>query len=121
VMILDAPAGTGCPVIAALKDADRAILVTEPTPSGLADLKRVLSVVNYFKISYGVVVNKWDINRQMSKKIEREFAGKILGKISYDQKIFRSIANLTPIMETDLKAKEEIKIIYHRLYERIDR
>ena len=115
MMILDAPAGTSCPVIAALKDANRAVLITEPTPSGLADLKRILSVVNYFKISYGVVVNKWNINKQISEKIEKDFAGKILGKISYDQKIFTAIANLTPIMGTNLKAKEEIKVIYRRL------
>jgi len=116
LMIIDSPAGIGCPVIAAVRDANLAILITEPTPSGLADLKRVLSVIDYFKISYGVVVNKWDINKQMSKKIEKEFAGKILGKISYDQKIFTAIANLAPIMTTDLKAKREIRKIFGRLY-----
>ena len=115
LMIIDSPAGVGCPVIAAVRDANLAILVTEPTPSGLADLKRVLSVVNYFKISYGVVINKWDINRQMSKRIEREFAGRILGRISYDQKIFTAIANLTPIMTTNLKTKGEIREIFEKL------
>ena len=118
LMIIDSPAGIGCPVIAAVRDANLAILVTEPTPSGLADLRRVLSVVDYFKISYGVVINKWDINRQMSKRIEREFAGRILGKISYDQKVFIAIANLTPIMKTKLKAKDEMESIFAVIKER---
>ena len=116
LMIIDSPAGVGCPVIAAARDSNLAILVTEPTPSGLADLKRVLTVVNYFKIYYGVVINKWDVNRQMSKKIEEEFAGRLLGKISYDQKIFTAIANLRPIMTTNLKANGEIREIFEKLH-----
>jgi len=115
LMVIDSPAGIGCPVIAAIRDANLAILVTEPTPSGLADLRRVLSVVDYFRIPYRVVINKWDMNRQISKKIEREFAGRLLGKISYDQKIFTAIANLMPIMTTDLKAKGEIRRIFEKL------
>jgi MinD superfamily P-loop ATPase len=116
IMILDAPAGTGCPVIAALKDADFVILVTEPTPSGLSDLQRTLTVVNHFQIPFGVVINKWDINPPLTHKIEKEFSGKMLGKISYDKKIFEAIANLTPIMETNLPAVKEIKnVIAHFL------
>jgi len=115
LMIIDSPAGVGCPVIAAVRDTNLAILVTEPTPSGLADLKRVLSVVSYFKIPYKVVINKWDVNRQMSKRMEREFAGEILGKVSYDQKIFTAIANLTPIMTTNLKTRGEIREIFEIL------
>ena len=116
LMIIDSPAGVGCPVIAAVRDANLAILITEPTPPGLADLRRVLSVVDYFKISYGVVINKWDINKQMFKKIEKEFVGRLLGRISYDQKIFTAIANLTPIMTTNLKARGEIKRIFEKLH-----
>lgn len=115
MMILDSPAGTGCPVISAVKDAHFAILITEPTPSGFSDLKRVLTVVNYFKIPFGVVINKWDIYQALSGKIEKEFKNKMLGKISYDKRIFQAIANLTPIMETKLPAKEEIKAIFTRL------
>jgi len=117
IMILDSPAGTGCPVIAALKDADFTVLITEPTPSGLSDLKRVLTVVDHFQISYGVVVNKWDINPRLSRRIEKEFKDKMLGKISYDKKIFKAVANLTPIMETKLSAASEIKSIYNLLVE----
>ena len=111
IMILDSPAGTGCPVIAALNGSNFAILITEPTPSGFSDLKRVLTVVDHFKIPYGVVINKWDINSEFSQRIEKEFNGRILGKMGYDKQIFQAIANLTPIMKTNLPVKKEIKRI----------
>jgi MinD superfamily P-loop ATPase len=115
VMILDSSPGTGCPVIAALQDADFSVLVTEPTPSGFTDLKRALKVINHFNISYGIVINKWDINEDLSQKIEKWAGPKLLGKISYDKKIFKAIANLKPILKTDLRAKKEIKDIFNNL------
>jgi len=115
VMILDAPGGSGCPVIAALNGADFALLVTEPTPSGFSDIKRVLPVVDHFGIPYGLVINKWDINPEWSEKIEKWAGKKLLGRISYDKKIFQAIAKLRPIIETNLPVKKEIKKIYLKL------
>jgi len=115
LMIIDSAPGTGCPVIASLQDANLVILITEPTPSGFSDLKRVLQVVEHFKIPWMVVVNKWDINKKLSKKIENWAGKKLLGKISYDKKIFKAIANFKPIMETNLKAKKEIGKIFGKL------
>ncbi len=113
--IIDSAPGTGCPVIAALQDSNFAVLTTEPTPSGFSDLKRVLKVVNHFKIPWNLVINKWDINSQLSNKIKKWAKRKFLGRISYDKKIFKAIANLTPIMETNLKAKIEIENIFKKL------
>jgi len=115
IMILDSPAGIGCPVIAALNGADFACLVTEPTPSGFADLKRVLTVVSHFRIPYGVVINKWDINKPEAARITRWAGEKLLGKIGYDQKIFQAIAQLTPVWQTDLQVKQEVKTIFKNL------
>jgi MinD superfamily P-loop ATPase len=115
LIMIDSPAGTGCPVIAALNGTDFVVLVTEPTPSGLSDLQRVLIAVNYFKIPFGVVINKWDINSSLSQKIKNEFKDQFLGQISYDQKIFQAIAHLKPILKTNLKAKKEIETIYNKL------
>jgi len=117
VMVLDAPAGIGCPVIAALNGIDFAVLITEPTPSGFSDMKRALQVVEHFKIAYGVVINKWDINLAESSKIEKWIKGRLLGKISYDKRIFQAIARLEPVLKTDLPAKKEIEKIYCRLKE----
>jgi len=107
-MIIDSPAGTGCPVIAALQNIDFVFLVTEPTPSGLSDLKRVLQVVEHFKIPFQIVINKWNINKKYTQKIEKDFQGKIAGKIGYDKKIFQAVSNLTPIIKTNLPVRKEI-------------
>jgi len=115
IMILDAPAGTGCPVIAALNGAGFAVLITEPTLSGFSDMKRALTIINHFKIPYGVIINKWNINPAVSSKIEKWAQDKLLGKISYDQRILQAIAEFKPIIETDLPVKKEIKKIYTKL------
>jgi len=121
LMIIDSAPGTGCPVIASLQGADFVILITEPTPSGFADLQRVLEVVNHFNILWGLVINKWDINPQLSSKMKKWTKKKFLGKISYDKEIFKAISNLTPIIETDLKAKDEIEKIFKKLRPRFQR
>ena len=115
LQIIDSAPGTGCPVIAALQDSNFAILITEPTPSGFSDLKRVLKVVNHFRMPWNLVINKWDINPQLSNRMKKWAKNKFVGEITYDKKIFKAIANLTPIMETNLKAKVEIKNIFKKL------
>jgi len=72
-------------------------------------------VVDHFKVPYGIAVNKWDINRKISRKIENFAKKKFLGKISYDKKIFEAISNLVPILETNLKAKKEIENVFNEV------
>lgn len=115
IMIIDSAPGTGCPVIASLSDVDFVVLVTEPTPSALSDLKKVLKVVRYFGKDFALVINKWQLDPNLSKKIAGEFKEKLLGKITFDKEIYRSIANFKPIMETNLKAKKEMEAIYKKL------
>ncbi len=119
IVIIDSAPGTGCPVIAAFKGADFAVLIAEPTPSGFTDMQRTLDIVKHFKIPYGIVINKWDINSELSTEIEKWAGQNFLGKITYDKKIFKAISSLTPILKTDLKAKEEIENIFHNLEPKI--
>jgi len=120
LMVLDSPAGTGCPVIAALQGTNFALLVTEPTPSGLSDLKKVFQVVNHFKIPFGVIINKWDINKDLSQKIAQEFENQFFGKISYDQRIFKAVSCLKPIIKTNLPVKEEIKAVFKQIKAKVN-
>jgi MinD superfamily P-loop ATPase len=115
IMILDAAAGIGCPVIASVRGCDYAVLITEPTPSGFSDLKRILQIVNQFKIDYGIVINKWDINPKLSKKIEKWAGKRFLGKISYDKKVIDAIVELKPVIKTDSKIVNEIKKIFENV------
>lgn len=115
IMVIDSAPGTGCPVIASLSGVDFVILITEPTPSALSDLKKVIKVVEFFNKDFALVINKWQLNPELSKKIENKFKHKILGKIYFDKEIYRSIANLIPIIETKLKAKKELEKIFKKL------
>jgi MinD superfamily P-loop ATPase len=115
VMVLDAAAGIGCPVIASIAGCDYAILVTEPTPSGFSDLGRILEIVNHFGIPYGIVLNKWDINPDMSRKIEKWGGEQLLGKISYDRAVVDSIVSLRPVITSDNKVTKEIKELFKKL------
>jgi len=115
VMILDAAAGIGCPVIASITGCDYAVLVAEPTPSGLSDLRRVLEIVNHFNVPYGLIINKWDINPKVSEEIEKWNREQFLGKISYDREVVNSIVNLRPVMVSKSKVKNEIREIFEKI------
>ncbi|MCD6478525.1 MAG: ATP-binding protein [Candidatus Diapherotrites archaeon] len=115
LLICDSAAGISCPVIASLRGSDFVIAVTEPSPASFRDLKRALQIVQYFNIPYGIVINKWDINKRLSKEIEGFAGEKLLGQISYDRKVVDAIVNLTPVVETECKAAKEIVKIKERV------
>lgn len=115
VQILDSAAGIGCPVIASVRDTDFAVLITEPSVSGFSDIQRALEVIDHFSIPHGVVINQWDINPEMSERIETWAGSSMLGKISYDRKVVDAIVNLTPVVLTDSKTVKDIEQIYKRL------
>ncbi len=73
LLLIDGPPGIGCPVIAAISGVHLAIIVTEPTYSGISDLERVFQLTTHFKIKSGIVINRYDINPENTGKIE-EFA-----------------------------------------------
>lgn len=102
IMLVDAAAGIGCPVIASVVGSDFVIAVTEPTPSGLADLKRVLGVVKHFGVPFGIVVNKFDLNQNKTREIEKfasEQNTRVLSKIPYNKSFVDALVNLTPVIE----------------------
>ena len=120
-MFLDSAAGTGCTVNASIKDSDYALLVTEPTPAAISDLKRVLFVVKHFGIPFSVVINKWNLNEKNTKKIEKMFEGRIIGKISYDESVIKSLVNMTPVVFSKSKASKELNTLYKNLIDVVGR
>ncbi|RZN37897.1 MAG: (4Fe-4S)-binding protein [Methanosarcinales archaeon] len=99
-VIIDAPPGTACPVIAAISDSDYCILVTEPTPFGLYDLKLIVEVLKVLKIPSGVVINKAGIGNQDVYDYCKEEKIPILLKIPYDKKIAEYYSEGTPFVNT---------------------
>jgi MinD superfamily P-loop ATPase len=71
IVLVDGSPGIGCPVVSSLSGADFVVLVTEPTLSGLHDLKRVYELVRKFGIRAGAVINKADLNREVAAELKR--------------------------------------------------
>lgn len=98
--IVDGSPGVGCPVISSITGSDAVLVVTEPTRSGLEDLMRVITLCEYFGIFTMVCINKYDINEDMTREIEKFTEEKELilaGEIPYDDTVMKSINDLKPI------------------------
>jgi MinD superfamily P-loop ATPase len=118
IILLDSAAGVGCPVIASIQGSDFVVAITEPTPSGLNDLKRALRTVEHFRIPYGIIVNKYDLNKSFTKKIEKfieKYKIPLLGKIPYDKKFVESLVNMRPISKTNFKYKELFEEVIEKI------
>jgi len=118
IMLIDSAAGIGCPVIASLVGTDYIVAVTEPTPSALHDLKRVLYLANHFKIPSGIVINKFDLDKKFYKKIE-SFAKKnkipIIGKIPYKKDFVQSTIKMKPVVEINPDYEKIFKEIINKI------
>jgi MinD superfamily P-loop ATPase len=98
--ILDAPPGTSCPVIAAIRGTDFVLLVTEPTPFGLHDLKLAVDMVHELRIPFGVVVNRMGIgDNRIHSYCETENIP-ILQEIPDDRRIAETYSRGNVIVET---------------------
>jgi MinD superfamily P-loop ATPase len=101
-IISDGPPGIGCPVISSLSGADVALLVTEPTLSGMHDLERVLGVCRHFDVPAMVCINKYDINRDNTARLEDMCAGlgiPVKAKVPYDDAVIMAMAAGVPVVE----------------------
>jgi len=88
--LIDAPPGTSCPVIAAMKDTDFVLLVTEPTPFGLHDLKLAVEAVKILKIPMGLVINRADMGDEKVNAYAQSEGVPILMTIPFDRQIAES-------------------------------
>lgn len=101
-IISDGPPGIGCPVISSLSGANLALVVTEPTLSGINDLERVLGVCHHYKIPSLVCINKYDINEENSSRIE-DFCDqqgvKVAARIPFDEVVPEAVAAGVTVVE----------------------
>ncbi len=118
-VIIDGPPGIGCPVIASLSGVDCALIVTEPTLSGLHDAERVMEVTRHFNIPVKLAVNKYDLNTAVTKKIEafcRERDVPVVGKIPFDKTVVEALVEGKTIVEyAACPAANEVKNIWEGL------
>ncbi len=118
LVIIDGPPGIGCPVIASVTGASQVLVVTEPTVSGEHDLERVLSLAKHFSIPAAVCVNKWDINPDMTERIEnkaRESGARVAGRIRYDSAVTAAQLQERTVTEAGAPSAADIRTIWHEL------
>jgi MinD superfamily P-loop ATPase len=92
--IIDGSPGTGCPVMASLAGADIVLVVTEPTESGIHDLKRIVDLIRLLKIDLTVCINKYDINLKNTEVIEfycKDLLIPVTGRIPFDATVLRAV------------------------------
>ena len=113
--IIDAPPGTSCPVIVAVKGTDFCLLVTEPTPFGLNDLELAVEAIRLMKIPFGVVINRADIGDEGVRQYCSRENIPILMEIPMDRKIAEAYSIGVPMVEKMPEWREK----FRRLYERV--
>lgn len=120
LVLVDGPPGVGCPAIAALTGAHQVLLVTEPTLSGLHDLRRVAVLADQLMVPAAVCINKADLNPGLSAQLEVEamvFGLPVLGRLRYDEAVLaahlagRCVVEHAPHSE----AAAELRELWHRI------
>lgn len=94
-LLIDGPPGIGCPVHAAVTGVDLLVAVTEPTPSALHDLARLLELAGRFRLPAAVVLNKADLDPAGSARVEQALAAhgaELLGRVPFDPAVPRRLA-----------------------------
>ncbi len=101
-IINDGPPGIGCTAISALSGTDAALLVIEPTKSGWHDVSRLIELINTFGIKAYALINKYDINMEVSDEIASELAKRsipLLAKVPFDRAMVKALTEGKTIVE----------------------
>ncbi len=119
IILYDAPPGTSCPVVETISDVDFIILVSEPTPFGLHDLKLMVELLKELQKPYSVIINKAGIgNRDIYTYLKQEQI-EILGEIPFDQEYATNYANGSLLKTIPQKISKEFEIITDKLIKRV--
>lgn len=121
LIIIDGPPGIGCPVISSITGVDLVLIVTEPTKSGIHDLKRILGVAGHFNIPSSVCINKCDINNQQSKSVQKYCQMNdipVVGLIPYDTVFTKAMIEGKSVIEfSNGPVSERVRIMWKNVEE----
>ena len=119
LILCDGAPGIGCPVISSLSGTNLAVIVTEPTLSGLHDLQRVAQLCSHFKTRVAVVINKFDLNIQQSREIEDYCRGKnfeLAGNMPYDPHFTAAMVDKMVVTESsDSRVARKVSRIWEQI------
>ena len=118
-VLIDGPPGIGCPVIAACSGADMALLVVEPTVSGVHDLERMMATTDFFGVPNLIVINKADLNLARVKEVEAYCAERnvpVVGRIPYDLDVTRAMVQAQPVTAfTDSAVTQSLQDVWGKV------
>lgn len=117
-IIIDGPPGIGCAVISTITGVDKVVIVTEPTISGLSDMKRTIEVIKKFNLPAYVIINKYDLNLSVSEKISEwchQNSITVAGMLPFEKAVTRAMVESISITEfnPDLIISKKIKSIWN--------
>ncbi|MBN1536172.1 MAG: ATP-binding protein [Anaerolineales bacterium] len=115
VMILDAPPGASCSVVETLHGANFALLVTEPTPFGLHDLKQVIGILGDMKIPAGVIINRDGIGDNQVDEFLSQTEFPILMRIPYSTQIAGAIAAGNTLLDVSPEYIMEFQTLFQKI------
>jgi MinD superfamily P-loop ATPase len=126
LILNDGPPGIGCPVIASVGGVDMGLVVVEPTLSGFHDMERALGLLNHFKISSLVCINKYDINEENTDRIAEYCASKgveVVGRIPFDAIVIEAMVAGKTVVEHSPKNRvsQEIEMVWERVLSALNR
>ena len=124
ILIIDGPPGTGCPAISSIAGVRLVVLVTEPSNSGLHDLQRIVELAESFKVGIAVVINKYDLNIEITRKVEEWCTRNgypMLGKIPFEREVVESMLYCKSIVEwnPDSEASQSIRSVWTKIKSQI--
>lgn len=100
LLLVDGPPGIGCPVIAAVSGADHTLIITEPTVSGLSDLRRAQETARHFGVPSSVCINKVDINPHGRRELQeycQQQGIEVWAEIPFDNHVTRAMVQGKPV------------------------
>lgn len=119
-IILDGPPGIGCAVISTITGVDKVVIVTEPTISGLSDMKRTIEIVKKFNLPAYVIINKSDLNPSVSEQISKWCGHNdiyVAGMLPFEKDVTKAMVESKSITEfnPDLEISKKIKSIWNKI------
>ncbi len=118
-VVIDAPPGTSCPVVEAVTGADYVVLVTEPTPFGLNDLRLAVGMLRELHLPFGVVINRSDIGGSMVRDYCRTERIRILLEVPFDRRTARAYAVGRLASETDRAFAGRMRKLYESVLQEV--
>ena len=115
IVIIDGSPGIGCPVIASITGVDFVLIVSEPSISGISDMKRIIETANHFKTKVAVCINKYDTNIKKAEEIEEYCIQQnipFVGSIPFDNKAVKAINEGKSIIDEDTVSGKAVKNVY---------